>query len=179
MLRLTAVCVLVVVGWGSSAGAWDTTAGSDTNYGSITFGGTGTDYGRGTAVDGSGNVYVTGNFEGTVDFGGGDVTSAGDKDVYVSKYNAAGVHQWTNTFGSHPSEYGYGVAVDGSGNVYTSGYFSGTVNFGAGNVTSAGGSDVFVTKLNAAGVHQWTTTLGGTDIDFSDRVAVDLSLIHI
>ena len=60
LLRLTAVCVLVVVGWGSSAGAWDTTAGSDTNYGSITFGGTGTDYSYGVAVDGSGNVYTTG-----------------------------------------------------------------------------------------------------------------------
>ena len=60
LLRLTAVCVLVVVGWGSSAGAWDTTAGSDTNYGSITFGGTGGEYSYGVAVDGSGNVYVTG-----------------------------------------------------------------------------------------------------------------------
>ena len=56
LLRLAIACVLVVVGWGSSAGAWDTTAGSDTNYGSITFGGTQTDYSRGVAVDGSGNV---------------------------------------------------------------------------------------------------------------------------
>ena len=160
LLRLTAVCVLVVVGWGSSASAWDTTAGSDTNYGSITFGGTGTDYGRGTAVDGSGNVHVTGNFEGTVDFGGGDVTSAGDKDVYVSKYNAAGVHQWTTTLGGTNNDIGYGVAVDGSGNVYATGRFGGTVNFGAGNVTSAGNGDGFVTKLNAAGVHQWTNTFG-------------------
>ena len=78
LLRLAIACVLVVVGWGSSASAWDTTAGNDTNYGSITFGGTGTDYGYGVAVDGSGNVYTTGYFEGTVDFGAGDVTSAGD-----------------------------------------------------------------------------------------------------
>ena len=87
------------MGWGSSASAWDTTAGNDTNYGSITFGGTGTDYGYGVAVDGSGNVYTTGYFEGTVDFGAGDVTSAGGRDGFVTKYNAAGVHQWTTTFG--------------------------------------------------------------------------------
>ena len=76
LLRLAIACVLVVVGWGSSASAWDTTAGSDTNYGSITFGGTDTDYGHGVAVDGSGNVYTTGVFVGTVDFGAGNVASA-------------------------------------------------------------------------------------------------------
>ncbi|HAF67779.1 MAG TPA: hypothetical protein DCL16_01555, partial [Acidimicrobiaceae bacterium] len=99
LVRLTAVCVLVVVGWGSSASAWDTTAGKDTNYGSITFGGTGTDFGRGVAVDGSGNVYTTGNFQDTVNFGGGNVTSAGSYDAFVTKLNAAGAHQWTTTFG--------------------------------------------------------------------------------
>ena len=120
-MRLTAVCVLVVVGWGSSAAAWDTTAGNDTNYGSITFGGTQTDYSRGGAVDGSGNGYVTGHFTGTVDFGAGDVTSNGDYDVFVTKVNAAGVHQWTTTFGGTTTDLSSGVAVDGSGNVYTTG----------------------------------------------------------
>ena len=90
LLRLTAVCVLVVVGWGSSAGAWDTTAGSDTNYGSITFGGTETDFSYGVTVDGSGNVYVTGTFQNTVDFGAGNVTSAGGNDGFVVKLNSAG-----------------------------------------------------------------------------------------
>ena len=120
-MRLTAVCVLVVVGWGSSAGAWDTTAGSDTNYGSITFGGTDTDYGHGVAVDGSGNVYTTGVFVGTVDFGAGNVTSAGGYDVFVTKRNAAGAHQWTTTFGGTGQDYAREVAVDGSGNVHITG----------------------------------------------------------
>ncbi|MEC7827901.1 MAG: SBBP repeat-containing protein, partial [Actinomycetota bacterium] len=156
LLRLTAVCVLVVVGWGSSASAWDTTAGSDTNYGSITFGGTATDYGHGVAVDGSGNLYTTGVFNNTVDFGAGNVTSNGSYDVFVTKRNAAGAHQWTNTFGGTGQDYGREVAVDGSGNVYITGYFSNAVDFGAGNVGSAGSYDAFVTKLNAAGAHQWT-----------------------
>ncbi|MCH2633222.1 MAG: SBBP repeat-containing protein, partial [Acidimicrobiales bacterium] len=147
LLRLTAVCVLVVVGWGSSAGAWDTTAGNDTNYGSITFGGTQTDYSRGVAVDGSGNVYVTGHFTGTVDFGAGDVTSTGGYDVFVTKLNSSGVHQWTNTYGSTQDDTGNEVAVDSSGNVHVTGNFTGTVDFGAGDVTSAGSNDVFVTKL--------------------------------
>lgn len=90
LLRLAIACVLVVVGWGSSASAWDTTAGNDTNYGSITFGGTGTDYGHGIALDTAGNIHVTGTFGGTVDFGAGDVTSAGSYDGFVVKLNSAG-----------------------------------------------------------------------------------------
>jgi len=173
LLRLTAVCVLVVVGWGSSAGAWDTTAGSDTNYGSITFGGTDTDYGYGVAVDGSGNVYTTGVFVGTVDFGAGDVTSAGGYDVFVTKRNAAGAHQWTTTFGGTGQDYAREVAVDGSGNVHIAGHFSNAVDFGAGNVGSSGSYDAFVTKLNAAGAHQWTNTFGSTSVDDGWSVAVD------
>ena len=173
LLRLTAVCVLVVVGWGSSASAWDTTAGNDTNYGSITFGGTEHDQGYGVAVDGSGNVYTSGRFKGTVNFGAGNVTSAGNSDVFVTKLNAAGAHQWTTTFGGTGNDFGFAVAVDASGNVYTSGTFRWTVNFGAGNVTSAGDYDVFVTKLNSAGAHQWTTTFGGTGLDEFLDMAVD------
>ena len=88
--------MLAVVGWGPSASAWDTTAGNDTNYGSITFGGTSTDYGQGVAVDGSGNVYTTGVFQGTVDFGAGNVTSNGSYDVFVTKRNAAGAQDIRN-----------------------------------------------------------------------------------
>ena len=90
-------------------------------------------------------------FSGTVNFGAGNVTSAGSTDVFVTKLNASGAHQWTTTFGGTSNDLGYGVAVDSSGNVYTTGYFAGTVNFGGGNVVSAGNNDVFVTKLNASG----------------------------
>jgi hypothetical protein len=127
------------------------------------------------AVDSSGNVYATGHFIGTVNFGAGNVTSTGGYDVFVTKLNASGAHQWTTTFGGTSADDGYGVAVDSSGNVYTTGYFQGTVNFGAGNVTSAGSADVFVTKLNASGTHQWTTTLGGTNSESGWGVAVDSS----
>ena len=165
---------LVVVGWGSSAGAWSTGAGGDPNWGSTTFGGTNSDraYG-GVAVDGSGNVYTTGAFSGTVDFGAGNVTAAGNFDVFVTKLNSSGVHQWTTTFGGTSIAFGFGVAVDGSGNVHVTGYFDGTVDFSAGDVASAGDYDAFVTKLNSSGSHQWTTTFGGTGDDFGESVAVD------
>ena len=96
LLRLTAVCVLVVVGWGSSASALDTTAGRDTKYVSITFGSTTIDFGYGLAVDGAGNVYATG---------------AEGNAAFVTKRNAAGALEWATTFGTQESR-GYGVAVD-------------------------------------------------------------------
>ena len=161
VLRLTASCVLALVvrGWDSSAGAWDTTAGNDTNWGSTTFG-NGHDQGYGVAVDGSGNVYTTGSYDGASEFGNFPASN-GERDVFVTKLNAAGAHQWTTTFGGTDQDYGYGVAVDGSGNVHVTGQFRDTVDFGAGDVTPGGSSGAFVTKLNAAGAHQWTTTTVG------------------
>ncbi|MDP6876958.1 MAG: SBBP repeat-containing protein, partial [Alphaproteobacteria bacterium] len=138
-----------------------------------TFGGTDHLTSWGVAVDGSGNVHVGGYFRGTVNFGAGNVTSAGVDDVFVTKLNSSGAHQWTTTFGGTGQDISYGVAVDGSGNVHITGIFTGTVDFGAGNVTSAGGNDGFVTKLNSSGAHQWTTTFGGTDHLTSWGVAVD------
>ncbi len=169
------LALVVVVGWGSSVGAWSTGAGADSDWGSTTFGGTSDDHGYSVAVDGSGNVYTTGYFAGTVDFGAGNVASAGGDDVFVTKLNSSGAHQWTTTLGGTENDRGWGVAVDGSGNVHVTGHFNGTVNFGAGNVTSAGATDVFVTKLNSSGAHQWTTTFGGTSGagDWGRGVAVD------
>ena len=140
-----------------------------------TYGGTSFDYGYGIAVDSSGNSYITGYFEGTVDFGGGDVTAAGNKDIFILKLNSSGTFQWVKTYGSTSSDYGYGIAVDSSGNSYTTGTFEGTVDFGGGDVTSAGGSDIFVLKLNSSGTFQWVKTFGGPAADYGYGIAVDSS----
>ena len=82
--------------------------------------------------------------------------------MFVTKLNSSGVHQWTTTFGGTGVDDSYSVAVDGDSNVYASGSFTGTVDFGAGNVTSAGSSDVFVVKLNSAGQAVVAPGGGGT-----------------
>src|SRR3990172_4842131 len=144
-------------------------------------GGTIDDVGTGVAVDGSGNVYTTGYFRGTADFDPGDgtfdLTSAGSYDVFVSKLDAAGNLVWARRLGGTSDDYGYGVAVDGSGNVYTTGFFSGTAGFDPGadpsNLTSAGGADVFVSKLDSTGNFAWARQLGGPIDDSGYGVAVD------
>ena len=174
-LTLASVLVLPVV-----SSAWSPTT---PQISAAIFGGTVNDYGMSVAVDASGNIYTAGYFAGTADFDPGagtyNLTSAGNDDVFVSKLNSSGDYVWAKTFGGTVADYGTSVAVDASGNIYTTGYFAGTVDFdpGAGtiNLTSAGGTDVFVSKLNSSGDYVWAKTFGGISSERGVSVAVDSS----
>ena len=82
-----------------------------------------------------------------------------------------------SVFRGTSSDFGWSVAVDSSGNVYTTGYFAGTVDFdpgaGSANLTSVGENDVFVSKMDASGNHVWAKQFGGTSTDEGFDVAVD------
>jgi hypothetical protein len=125
------------------------------------------------AVDTPGNVVITGEFGGSINFGGAPLTSAGSWDAFVARFNAAGVHQWSQRFGDSALQQGSSVAVDASGNSIVTGYFYGTVNFGGGNLTSVGPTDIFAVKFNSAGVHQWSQNFGGADGQAGVSVAAD------
>lgn len=139
------------------------------------------DAGFGVAVDGSGNVYVTGSFGGTVDFDPGvgvtNLTSNGGLDIFILKLDASGNFVWANAIGGTAADEGLSIAVDGSGNVYTAGYFNGTADFdpgvGTNNLTSAGGTDAFEVKLNSSGNFQWVKQIGSTGTDQINSVVVD------
>jgi hypothetical protein len=125
------------------------------------------------AVDGAGNVYLAGGFQGTVDFGGGALISAGGYDIFLASFTEAGAHRWSQRFGGASGEEGRSVALDGSGNVYLTGVFGGTVNFGGGALTSAGGLDIFLASYTSAGAHRWSERFGGGDFDRGWGVTVD------
>src|SRR5688572_17920960 len=76
---------------------------------------------------------------------------------------------WAKSFGGTTAQ-GKSISVDGSGNVYTTGYFSGTADFdpGAGtfNLTAAGGDDIYISKLDASGNFLWAKQMGGTLNDY-------------
>jgi hypothetical protein len=135
-------------------------------------GGSGMDGVVGIHCDGPGNVYVTGYFQGTVNFrgdwGGTDSkTSAGQSDGFVTKINADGSYGWTRRIGGATGDTGTAIVTDGSGNVYFTGRFSGTVNLradwgGTDWKTAAGPyNDVYVTKVHADGSYGWTRRIGG------------------
>ena len=144
-------------------------------------GGTAADTGSGIAVDATGNVYVTGNFQGTADYdpdaGVLNLTSGGVQDIFVSKLDPTGNLVWAKVMGGTSADVGNGIAVDATGNVYTTGYFNNTVDFdpsvGIFNLTSGGSFDIFVSKLNAIGTFVWAKAMGGTANDIGYGIAVD------
>ena len=148
-------------------------------------GATRTESGNGIATDASGNTYVTGQYTGTVDFDPGPsattLTSVGgSQDIFVAKYNTAGGLVWAKSVGgTSNSELGQSIAVDGSGNVYVTGYFAGTADFdpgpGTASLTSAGPNAAFLLKLDGSGNYQWARQMGGSAGAIGTAVAADAS----
>jgi hypothetical protein len=148
------------------------------------FGGTGQENGKGMALDASGNVYTTGFFTDTVDFdpgvgvyklGGGTVGAA-----FISKLDANGNFVWAKIFNEviatgGGNSYGFSIAIDGSGNIYTTGQFYGTVDFdpGAGFNVLNGIDDIFISKLDGSGNFIWAKNIGGAGADAGLSIKID------
>jgi len=133
------------------------------------------------ALDQAGNVYVTGSFQGTVDFDPGpgtlSMTSAGNLDVFIVKLTSSGVLVWARSLGNSTAQSGDGIAVDPNGNVIVVGDFTGTLDFDPGPgmvpMTSAGGFDAFILKLDSAGNFGFARRFGSTGTERARAVATD------
>ncbi len=139
--------------------------------------------GESITVDSSGNVYTTGNFNGTQDFDPGPDTfkliSSGDPDVFISKLDSSGDFVWAKALAGTSSKGGIAIAVDPSGNVYTTGNFAGTVDFDPGpgtyTLTTTASSEIFINKLDSSGNFVWSKVLAGDDYGAGNDIAVDAS----
>ena len=146
-------------------------------------GGTSDDASSSITTDGSGNVYTTGSFYETVDFDPGsstfNLTSAGYGDIFISKLNSSGNFLWAKSMGGTSTGIGNSIITDASGNVYTTGYFVGTGDFDPSsstfNLTSAGNTDIFISKLNSSGDFLWAKGVGGNGSDYGRSITIDVS----
>jgi len=128
---------------------------------------------NGIALDSSGNCHITGSFMGSIHLGSSTLTSQGGHDIFITKLNANGDWLWANSAGGTSDDVGNGIAVDNSGNLYITGSFNQTADFGQLTVTSDMGlPDVFVVKMNSNGPFLWVKRAGGTGFDSGKSIAV-------
>jgi len=127
----------------------------------------------GIAVDDNGNSYVTGYFWGNAIFGATTLTSNGYNDIFVAKLDSNGNWLWAKQAGGTWDDYCYDIAVDTNGNSYVTGDFWDYTTFGSTALTSSGGYDIFVAKLDSNGNWLWAKKAGGTNSDYISGIAVD------
>jgi hypothetical protein len=137
------------------------------------FGDTNTQFLRGVARDAANGVLLVGQYAGSLSFGGPTLTAAGLFDAFVAKLDASGNHAWSKSYGDSADQSGWSVTADASSNVIAVGTFAGTVNLGGGPLTSLGGNDAWMVKLDASGNHLWSKALGGAGTQTAYAVAVD------
>ncbi len=118
----------------------------------VAWGGTGNDVGRAVTVDALENVYVTGY---------SDSYGSGQVDVFLLKYDAAGEFQFSKTWGGAQNNYGNGIAVDGSGNIYVTG------------VTNNFTQQIFLLKYDPSGNLLLQKTWRGVQNDYASGIIVD------
>jgi hypothetical protein len=116
--------------------------------------------GKSLGVDVNANVYVTGNFSGTITFTNGvSYTSLGGNDVFISKLNSTGGLEWGQRIGGNSLDNATGIVADATGNVFTSGMFeSGTIDLDPGPDSAnylTGSSLAYLVKLNGNGGLIW------------------------
>jgi hypothetical protein len=147
-----------------SAGGYDAYAAKFSTDGvhiwSQRFGDAGRQECHGVAIGSGGATYLIGFFDGTIDLGGGPLTSAGGYDVWLAELSNGGTHVWSKRFGDASDQIGYGIDVSPGGGLAITGHAKGTINLGGGPLTSAGDYDMFVARFTTAGIHQWSHLYG-------------------
>ena len=190
----TAGTLPATAGAGAFVAKWNA---SGTYLGSAKVDGTATDIGYGVACDGSSNVYLVGEY-GTAlatitNFGvnpsgtaGTLPATAGLASAFIAKWNASGTYINSAYVNGTGNEGGYGVACDGSSNVYLVGEYGTALatitNFGvnpsgtAGTLpATAGLASAFIAKWNASGTYLGSAYVNGTAADIGRSVACDVS----
>ncbi|MBP7808297.1 MAG: T9SS type A sorting domain-containing protein [Bacteroidia bacterium] len=133
-------------------------------------------------VDAASNIYVVGQYRGTVDFDPGvgttNLVSAGNTDCFMWKLNSAGTFVWAKSMGGVFGDWASSITMDAANTaLYVTGTFTGTADFNPGAATNTltvhGSQDAFVGKYDLNGNYVWAVSLGGASTDYGSDVAVN------
>ncbi len=132
------------------------------------------------ATDPAGNIYITSSYnKPSITIGTTTLTNSviggGSNDVFVAKYTPGGVPVWATSIGGNSDDYGFGITVASTGNVYVSGAYKST-SFAVGATTLTNSSSryyAYIAKFTAAGVPNWGQGEGGTGGAFAVGLTKD------
>jgi hypothetical protein len=127
------------------------------------------DIGNAIAVDGVGNIYVTGTSDAT--WGNPLRAYSSRDDAFIARLNSRGVLQWNTFLGGDGNDLGNDIKLDGSGNICVAGTSDETWGSPARNYLGA--YDAFAAKLNSNGVLLWNSFLGSSNWEFGQGIAAD------
>jgi len=124
-------------------------------------------FGDGISVDANGNSYVSGFFIGTASFDTIQLTSYGNGDIFIAKYDPYGNCLWAKHAGGNGDDGANSISLDPNGNAYISGSISGLAKFGTIQLNSYGDQDIFIAKYDINGNCLWVKHAGDTGSNHS------------
>ena len=144
---------------------WAKSAGGTTNYG---------DSGQEICTDPSGNVYITGYYNGAATFGSTTLSSSGSQEIFIAKLDPNGNWLWAKSAGGYGYDSGRAVCVDSGGNCYITGYYSQTASFGSFYLSGNSSTySAYVAKLDPAGNFLWATRAASTTTVTGESITTD------
>ncbi|MDQ3050608.1 MAG: T9SS type A sorting domain-containing protein [Bacteroidota bacterium] len=121
----------------------------------------------------TGDLVLTGSYEGQAQFGSVYLQSAGYADYFLVKTNSSGIVTWAVSGGGDNTDIGHAVSFDPAGNIYSTGFIADTAVFGSITLLNALNVNILLTKHNSAGVCQWARTAGNINSDVAYDIVTD------
>ena len=130
---------------------------------------------RSADVDPAGRIALTGKFNGTVDFGGGELTSP-NISKFVAVYEPDGSHAWSQKLSDGYSllggQLGNNIMFDTDGNLLLFAELIGTADFGDGERTAMGAQDAVLLSWNPSGTLRWARQTAGPGTEAASEIDV-------